>query len=240
VYAHLPTVLTPTGERLSKRHGARGVLQYRDEGYVPEAVVNYLARLGWAHGDAEVFGIDEFVAWFDLAGLTPSPARFDPEKLKWLNHEHLKRLDDAELGRRLQPFLARAGLDVAGGPGVERVAALLRDRAATLAEMADAARYFYEAPAPDPAMLAEQINDANRPVLGELHNEFATIDWARATLGSTIKAAAARHKLKPPQLMMPLRALVAGTLKTPAIDAVLELVGREATRARMARGLDFE
>ena len=240
VYAHLPTVLTPTGERLSKRHGARGVLQYRDEGYVPEAVVNYLARLGWAHGDAEVFGIDEFVAWFDLAGLTPSPARFDPEKLKWLNHEHLKRLDDGELGRRLQPFLARAGLDVAGGPGVERVAALLRDRAATLAEMADAARYFYEAPAPDPAMLAEQINDANRPVLGELHNEFATIDWARATLGSTIKAAAARHKLKPPQLMMPLRALVAGTLKTPAIDAVLELVGREATRARMARGLDFE
>jgi glutamyl-tRNA synthetase len=136
--------------------------------------------------------------------------------------------------------VARAGLDVAGGPGVERVAALLRDRAATLAEMADAARYFYEAPAPDPAMLAEQINDANRPVLGELHNEFATIDWARATLGSTIKAAAARHKLKPPQLMMPLRALVAGTLKTPAIDAVLELVGREATRARMARGLDFE
>jgi glutamyl-tRNA synthetase len=240
VYAHLPTVLTPTGERLSKRHGARGVLQYRDEGYVPEAVVNYLARLGWAHGDAEVFGIDEFVAWFDLAGLTPSPARFDPEKLKWLNHEHLKRLDDGELGRRLQPFLARAGLDVAGGPGVERVAALLRDRAATLAEMADAARYFYEAPAPDPAMLAEQINDANRPVLGELHIEFATIDWARATLGSTIKAAAARHKLKPPQLMMPLRALVAGTLKTPAIDAVLELVGREATRARMARGLDFE
>ncbi len=228
VYAHLPTVLTPTGERLSKRHGARGVLQYRDEGYVPEAVVNYLARLGWAHGDAEVFGIDEFVAWFDLAGLTPSPARFDPEKLKWLNHEHLKRLDDAELGRRLQPFLARAGLDVPGGPGVERVAALLRDRAATLAEMADAARYFYEAPAPDPAMLAEH------------HNEFATIDWARATLGSTIKAAAARHKLKPPQLMMPLRALVAGTLKTPAIDAVLELVGREATRARMARGLDFE
>jgi glutamyl-tRNA synthetase len=240
VYAHLPTVLTPTGERLSKRHGARGVLQYRDEGYVPEAVVNYLARLGWAHGDAEVFDVDEFVAWFDLAGLTPSPARFDPEKLKWLNHEHLKRLDDGELGRRLQPFLARAGLDVPGGPGVERVAALLRDRAATLAEMADAARYFYEAPAPDPAMLAEQINDANRPVLGELHNEFATIDWARATLGSTIKAAAARHKLKPPQLMMPLRALVAGTLKTPAIDAVLELVGREATRARMARGLDFE
>ena len=129
VYAHLPTVLTPNGERLSKRHGARGVLQYRDDGYVPEAIVNYLARLGFAHGDAEVFGVDEFVSWFDLAGLTPSPARFDPDKLRWLNHEHLKRLGDADLGRRLEPFLARAGLDVAAGPGAFRVAALLRGRA---------------------------------------------------------------------------------------------------------------
>jgi glutamyl-tRNA synthetase len=237
VYAHLPTVLTPTGERLSKRHGARGVLQYRDEGYVPEAIVNYLARLGWAHGDAEVFGVDEFVAWFDLAGLTPSPARFDPEKLKWLNHEHLKRLDDAELGRRLRPFLERAGVDVAAGPAVDRVAALLRERAATLVEMADAARYFYVAPAPDTGMLAEQVNDANRAALGELYDEFATIDWERGAIGSTIKATATRHTLKPPQLMMPLRALVAGTLRTPAIDAVLELVGRDATRARMARVL---
>ncbi len=239
VYAHLPTVLTPDGERLSKRHGARGVLQYRDDGYVPEAIVNYLARLGWAHGDAEVFSVDEFVGWFNLEGLTPSPARFDPEKLRWLDHEHLKRFDDAELGRRLTPFLVAAGLRLEGGPGPDRVAALLRDRAATLVEMADAAGYFYAAPAVDPAMLAEQITDANRAALVALHAEFATIPWERATLGTTIKAEAARHPLKPAQLMMPLRALVAGTLKTPAIDAVLELVGREATRERMARGLQF-
>jgi glutamyl-tRNA synthetase len=240
VYAHLPTVLTPTGERLSKRHGARGVLQYRDEGYVPEAIVNYLARLGWAHGDAEVFGVDEFVAWFDLAGLTPSPARFDPDKLRWLNHEHLKRLDDAELGARLRPFLERVGVDIGTGPAVAPVAALLRDRAATLVEMAEAARYFYAAPTPDAAVLAAQITDANRPALRELHDEFATIAWQRDTIGSTIKAAAVRHRVKPPQLMMPLRALVAGMPKTPAIDAVLELVGRDATRARMARGLARE
>jgi glutamyl-tRNA synthetase len=239
VYAHLPTVLTPDGERLSKRHGARGVLQYRDDGYVPEAIVNYLARLGWAHGDAEVFSVDEFVGWFNLEGLTPSPARFDPEKLRWLDHEHLKRFDDAELGRRLTPFLVAAGLRLEGGPGPDRVAALLRDRAATLVEMADAAGYFYAAPAVDPAMLAEQITDANRAALVALHAEFATIPWERATLGTTIKAEAARHPLKPAQLMMPLRALVAGTLKTPAIDAVLELVGREATRERMARGLQL-
>jgi glutamyl-tRNA synthetase len=237
VYAHLPTVLTPTGERLSKRHGARGVLQYRDDGYVPEAIVNYLARLGWAHGDAEVFGVDEFVRWFDLSGLTPSPARFDPEKLRWLNHEHLKRLDDAELGRRLEPFLRASGVSPADGPRVDRVAALLRDRAATLVEMAEAAHYFYEPPQIDVAMLGEQLTDANRAALTELYGEFAAIAWERSVLGTAIKAAAQRHKLKAPQVMMPLRAIVAGTLKTPAIDAVLELVGRDATRARMARAL---
>ena len=237
IYAHLPTVLTPGGERLSKRHGARGVLQYRDEGYVPEAIVNYLARLGWAHGDAEVFGVDEFVAWFNLQGLTPSPARFDPEKLQWLNHEHLKRLDDAELGRRLAPFLAAAGIATTSGPGVERVAALLRDRAATLTAMAEAARYFYEEPALDAAMLAGQINDANRTALVDLQDELASVPWERAALGAAIKAVASRHGLKPAQLMMPLRAVVAGTLKTPAIDAVLELVGRDPTRVRVTRGL---
>ena len=237
VYAHLPTVLTPNGERLSKRHGARGVLQYRDDGYVPEAIVNYLARLGWAHGDAEVFGVDDFVRWFDLHDLTPSPARFDPEKLRWLNQEHLKRLDVAEVGRRLEPFLRAAGLDPAHGPAVDRVAALLRERAATLVEMAEAAQYFYRAPSVDPALLGGQLNDANRAALSELHEAFASIAWERNDIGATIKAAAARHGLKPPQVMMPLRALVAGTLKTPAIDAVLELVGREATRERMAHGL---
>jgi glutamyl-tRNA synthetase len=237
VYAHLPTVLAPGGEKLSKRHGARGVLQYRDDGYVPEAIDNYLARLGWAHGDDEVFGMDQFVAWFDLDGLSSSPGRFDPEKLKWLNHEHLKRLDPAEVARRLLPFLEAAGLSTAGGPAVERIAALLHDRAATLTEMADAARYFYATPAVDPSMLAEQLGEQSRLALAELHAEFATLDWTRDALGAAVKAAALRHALKPGQVMMPLRALVAGTLKTPAIDAVLELVGRDATRARMAQGL---
>ena len=238
VYAHLPTVLTPDGEKLSKRHGARGVLQYRDDGYLREAVVNYLARLGWSHGDAEVFSVDEFIGWFDLAGLTPSPGRFDPDKLKWLNHEHLKRLDDEDLGNRLAPFLAAAGIATEGGPTVARVGALLRDRSPTLVEMAEAARYFYQPPPIDRAMLAEQITDVNRAALAALQSDFAGIDWSREAIGATIKAAAARHGLKAPQVMMPLRALVAGTLRTPAIDAVLELVGRDATVDRVARGLN--
>jgi len=237
VYAHLPTVLTPEGEKLSKRHGARGILQYRDDGYLREAIVNYLARLGWAHGDAEVFGVDEFVGWFDLAGLSGSPGRFDPEKLRWLNHEHMKRLDPEALAGRLAPFLARAGIGTGSGPDVARVAALLRDRSPTLADMAEAARYFYQAPAIDRTMLDAQIGDANRRALAELQAAFEDVDWTREAIGAAVKNAAGRHGLKPPQVMMPLRALVAGTLKTPAIDAVLELVGRDATRARIAQGL---
>jgi len=237
VYAHLPTVLTPGGEKLSKRHGARGILQYRDDGYLREALVNYLARLGWAHGDAEVFGVDELVSWFDLHGLTASAGRFDPEKLQWLNHEHLKRLDADELERRLTPFLTAAGIGAAAGPPVARVGALLKDRSPTLVEMAEAARYFYQAPPVDRALLDEQLTPANRPVLTELAIEFETTDWTREAIGAAIKAAAARHGIKPALVMMPLRALVAGTPRTPAIDAVLELVGRDATRARMIERL---
>jgi len=237
VYAHLPTVLTPGGEKLSKRYGARGILQYRDDGYLREAIINYLARLGWAHGDAEVFTVDELVSWFDLTGLTSSPGRFDPEKLQWLNHEHLKRLDGTELARRLAPFLAAAGIGVATGPAVARVGALLKDRSPTLVDMAEAARYFYQSPPVDHALLAEQITPANRQALDELAGEFATTDWTREAIGAAIKAAAARHGVKAALVMMPLRALVAGTPRTPAIDAVLELVGREATRARMTEGL---
>src|SRR5690348_15588294 len=171
VFAHLPTVLTPEGHKLSKRHGARGVLQYRDDGYLPEAVVNYLARLGWAHGDAEVFSRDEFIGWFDLAHLSPAPGRFDPDKLAWVNHEHIKRLPADELGRRLRPFLERAGLDVAAGPAPASVAELLRDRTATLAEMADAAHYFYTDPPHVinvPVKFAEVMTDPVRAALPEL------------------------------------------------------------------------
>jgi len=177
------------------------------------------------------------VSWFDLTGLTPSPGRFDPEKLQWLNHEHLKRLDADELARRLTPFLAAAGIGVAAGPAVARVATLLKDRSPTLVDMAEAARYFYQSPPVDRALLGEQITPANREALDELAGEFATTDWTREAIGAAIKAAAARHGIKPALVMMPLRALVAGTPRTPAIDAVLELVGREATLARTAEGL---
>jgi len=240
VYAHLPTVLTPEGDKLSKRHGARGVLQYRDDGYLPEAMLNYLARLGWAHGDAEVFSSDEFIGWFDLAHLSSAPGRFDPDKLLWLNHEHIKRLHEDQLGERLRPFLERAGLDVAAGPTPESVAALLRDRTATLAEMADAAHYFYAAPADAtdaPAKFAELMTDAVGAALPDLLTALESLEWSREAIGAAIKAVAAKRALKTSQLMMATRALVTGEAQTPPIDAVLALVGRERTIERLRRGL---
>jgi glutamyl-tRNA synthetase len=237
VYAHLPTVLTPEGEKLSKRHGAKGVLQYRDDGYLPEAIVNYLARLGWAHGDDEIFTRYQFVEWFDLAGLSSAPGRFDPDKLKWVNQEHMKHMPGDELGRRLLPHLEAAGLDPASGPPAGQVATLLRDRVATLTEMADAAHYFYAIPHPTPEMIAQFVNDGNRSALADLASEFAGVEWKREAIGAAIKSNAARHGLKPPQVMMPLRVLVCGTPQTPAIDAVLALLGRETTRDRLGAEL---
>ena len=139
-------MLGEDGQKLSKRHGAVSVMQYEELGYLPDAMVNFLARLGWGHGDDEVFARDQFVAWFDLDAINPAPSRFNADKLKWLNQEHMKRLSEDELGRRLVPYLTRAGLDPAAGPAPGAVGVLLRDRVATLAEMADAAHYFYAAP----------------------------------------------------------------------------------------------
>jgi glutamyl-tRNA synthetase len=237
VYAHVPTVLGEDGHKLSKRHGAVSVMQYEEQGYLPDAMVNFLAHLGWGHGDDEIFTREQFVSWFDLDAINPAPSRFDTDKLRWVNHEHLKRLSEAELGRRLEPYLARAGVEASAGPATGAVAMLLRDRVATFAEMADAAHYFYSTPHPAPELVADFVNDGNRAALGDVTTEFATIAWSREAIGAAIKAAAAKHKLKPPQIMMALRALACGTRETPAIDAVLALLGRETTRARIAAGL---
>jgi glutamyl-tRNA synthetase len=237
VYAHLPTVLGDDGHKLSKRHGAVSVMQYADEGFLPEAMVNFLARLGWAHGDAEVFTREELVAWFDLTHIHPAPARFDAAKLRWVNHEHIKREPADALGAALRPFLVRDGSDVAQGPPPAAVADLLRDRAPTLAEMAEMARYFYaEVNVPD-ALKATHLDAGSRAALATLQGELAQVAWERGPIAAAIKNAAAAHQLKPPQVMMPLRVLVAGTASTPAIDAVLMLLGRERTLERLARGL---
>ena len=236
-FAHVPMILGTDGERLSKRHGAVSVMQYCDEGYLPEALVNYLARLGWSHGDAEKFSREELVGWFDLEHISASPARFDPQKLAWLNQQYLKEAADARLAALVMPFLQADGCDVARGAPVERVIALLKERVSTVQELADAAVYFYrplEAPA---ALKAQHYSTDIKPALIDLCDRLAGVEWSREKIAALIKAVVAEHKLKFPRLAMPLRVMVTGEAQTPAIDAVLELVGREEVLARLAKQL---
>ncbi|MBS0314592.1 MAG: glutamate--tRNA ligase [Proteobacteria bacterium] len=234
VFGHLPTVLGNDGEKLSKRHGATGLDEYAAAGYVPEAIINGLARLGWAHGNDEIFTPAQLVEWFGLDALTPSPARFDAEKFEWLNGEHIKRLPIERLGERLKPFLEAADYALEGGPSPEAVGELLRDRAPTLKKMAEAARYCYVRPIVDAARLAELVGAAQQPALDWVSESLAQVTWERPALAALLKEAQTRFALKPPQLLMPLRLLLTGTTQAPGVDALLFTLGREEARARLA------
>jgi glutamyl-tRNA synthetase len=237
VYAHLPTVLNEQGEKMSKRHGAMSVMGYRDDGYLPEAVLNYLARLGWSHGDAEIFSREQFVEWFDLEHLGTSPAQYDHNKLNWLNNHYIKQADNARLATLAQPFLAALGVDATGGPELAGVVGLMKDRASTIKEIAEGAAMFYRAPAPDADALAQHVTDAVRPALAELAAALKGIEWTKEAIAAALKATLGAHGLKMPQLAMPVRLLVAGTTHTPSIDAVLMLFGRDTVVARLEAGL---
>jgi glutamyl-tRNA synthetase len=232
-FAHVPMILGRDGERLSKRHGAVGVMQYQEDGYLPEALVNYLARLGWSHGDEEKFSREQLVEWFDLRHISKSPAKFDPEKLAWLNAQYMKEADDARLAELVAPFLTQQGLDPQKGPALPNVVALLKERASTLKELAATAVYFYR-PVEAPQDLVRQHLTADvKPALEALRERFATIEWNRANVSDAIKAALASHKLKMPKIAMPLRVIVSGTTHTPSIDATLELIGKEQVLGRI-------
>ncbi len=222
-FAHVPMILGADGERLSKRHGAVSVTQYRDEGFLPEALGNYLARLGWSHGDDEVFSMAELEQWFDLAHVSHSPARFDPEKLAWLNQQYMKKADDARLAALAAPFLGRE-------PGRE-VVALLKERAGSVAELAAQAAMFYTEPG------AQAVPAEAKPALAALRKELESLAWERKALGAAVSSAAKAHNLKMPQLAMPLRRVLTGREQTPSIDAVLELLGRDTVLARIGRAL---
>jgi len=236
-FAHVPMILGADGERLSKRHGAVSVTQYREEGFLPEALLNYLARLGWSHGDDEKFRADQLVGWFDFEHISASPARFDPEKLRWLNQQYLKEADNERLAGLTRPLLERDGCDVAGGPSLAEVIALLKERIVTVEELADAAVYFYRVIEPSAELKRQHYSAALRPAIADLQKKLATVEWKRAAIGGTIKQIIAEHQLKMPQFAMPLRVMVTGETQTPAIDAVLELLGREQAMARISAQL---
>ena len=237
IFAHTPTVLGPDGAKLSKRHGAKSVMEYRDEGYLPDAMVNMLARLGWSHGNDEIFSREQLVEWFEVNHISTSASRFDAEKLLWLNHEHIKRAAPESLAPQLQPFLEKEVYALANGPAVERIAEVLRDRTPTLLAMAKAARYFYVRPVVTAAMLAEHHIEIAKSALVELTDTLATVNWSKADIAATNKACVTKYGLKMPQLMMPLRVLLTGETQTPAVDAIMAVMGREEVLARLKTGL---
>jgi glutamyl-tRNA synthetase len=237
-FAHVPMILGPDGEKLSKRHGAVSVMQYFDDGYLPEALINYLARLGWSHGDEEVFSREQLIEWFDLEHISRSAARFDPQKLLWLNAYYLKQADDGRLAALVQPFLAKDGCDTRQGPSLEKVVALLKERVSTVEELADAAVYFYRRLHPREDLRSQHYTPESLAALASLNRRLADIAWTRESIGAALKASAEEHQLKMPKVAMPLRVMVTGETQTPSVDAVLELIGRDETMARLRAELE--
>ncbi|NUN59976.1 MAG: glutamate--tRNA ligase [Burkholderiaceae bacterium] len=236
VYAHLPTVLNEQGEKMSKRNGAKPVTQYRDEGYLPDAMVNYLARLGWSHGDDEIFSREQFLQWFNLDHLGRSAAQFDEAKLRWVNAQHLKALDDDALAAIVAPLLEKRGVNAAvvADGRLPRLCALFKDRCDTTVALADWAMVFYgDAVMPSQEDREKHVTSAVGPALDVLADALQACAWDKASIAAAIKDVLAAQGLKMPQLAMPVRVLTAGTPHTPSVDAVLELLGREKVTARL-------
>ena len=232
VYAHLPTVLNEQGEKMSKRNGAKAVTQYRDEGYLPDAMVNYLARLGWSHGDEEIFSRAQFLEWFNLDHLGRSAAQFDEAKLRWVNAQHMKAMADDALAPLVVPHLAKLGV-VADGR-LNALCGLLKDRCDTLVALAEWMALFYGEVHPTAEDLAKHVTEEVKPAVQTLSTELASCEWTVATIASTIKEVLAATGLKMPALAMPVRVLVMGTPQTPSLDKVLYLCGREKVLSRLA------
>ena len=233
VYAHLPTVLNEQGEKMSKRNGAKPVTQYAAEGYLPDAMVNYLARLGWSHGDDEIFSREQFLQWFNLDHLGKSAAQFDEAKLRWVNAQHLKALADDKLAALVQPFLAEQGVSDVDADWLARGCGLFKDRCNTLVELAGWLKLLVTGAEPSAQDVATHVTDAVRPALAKLAQALAACEWSKAGIAAAIKQVLAETGLKMPQLAMPVRVLIMGTPQTPSLDAILALMTREKVIAKL-------
>ena len=238
-YGHVPMILGPDGEKLSKRHGAVSVTQYRDAGYLPEAMVNYLSRLGWSHGDDELFTKAQLTQWFDGAHLAKSPAQWDAAKLNWVNSHYMKLASDERLAKLVQAqLLARVNADghsasITPDARLPAICALFKDRCDTTAALANWAAAFYTTPQRNQDEYTQHVTDAAKPAIAVLADKLKTCPWDKASLATTVKDTLTTTGLKMPQLAMPVRVLLMGKAQTPSLDAVLALCGREIALARL-------
>ena len=233
VYAHLPTVLNEQGEKMSKRHGAKPVTQYRDDGFLPDAMVNYLARLGWSHGDDEIFSRAQFIEWFNLDHLGRSAAQFDETKLRWVNAQHLKAMADDALAPLVAEQLSKRG--IVADERLAAICGLFKDRCDTTVALANWAAAYYTDVTPSEEDRAQHISDAVRPAIASLAVKLSAVAWDKPAIASAIKEVLSEHGLKMPALAMPVRVLVMGTPQTPSLDAVLANFSREKIIERLKR-----
>ena len=233
-YAHLPMILNEKGAKMSKRRDAVSVVDYDRQGILPEALLNYLARLGWGHGDDEFFTMAQFIDWFDLKDVSPSASRFDHEKLLWLNAQHIKASDDDRLAQLIRPRLLEQGIDNPAEPALTEVIALVKDRAQDLNQLADECAYFYRKKTPTEQELAKHW-DADTPARMQ---RFAALlaelpQWNAESIHALFAPFCEAESIKMGKLGMPLRLAVCGTGKTPSIDQVLALMGRQEVLQRL-------
>lgn len=230
-FGHVPIILGDDGLKLSKRRGAVSVMEYAERGYLPEAMVNYLSRLGWSHGDDELYTREQLVQWFDGTHLAQSPAQWDGKKLDWVNAQYIKACDAARLEQLVRDQLARRGLTADARLAAQ--CALFKDRCATTAELADWCAIYYAPVQASAEERAAHVTPAVLPAVATLADRLAAGEWTKAAIGDAIKATLAQHGLKMPQLAMPVRVLVAGRAQTPSLDAVLELFDKQTVIARL-------
>lgn len=232
-FGHCPIILGDDGLKLSKRRGAVSVTAYEEAGYLPEAMLNYLARLGWSHGDDELFSADQMVQWFDGSHLAKSPAQWDPAKLAWVNAHYIKQADDQRLAALVQQQLHSRGVGVALDATLVAQCALFKERCNTTVELADWIEVYHRAPAPAAAERAQHVTEAVVPALRGLRERLAACEWTKEGVAAALKQTLAEHGLKMPALAMPLRLLVCGRLQTPSVDALLALFTREEALSRL-------
>jgi glutamyl-tRNA synthetase len=237
VYAHVPMILGPDGAKLSKRHGAVSVLEYQEQGYLPEALLNYLVRLGWSHGDQEFFTIAEMVSAFDVRDINKSASALNPDKMLWLNQQHLVRTEPAKVVPHLQWHLRRIGIESQDQALLEGIVVAQRERAKTLKEMAENSRFFFvDAVTFDAKAVDKHLTADARGVLGELRARLAALtDWQAPAIHGVLESLAQEKALGLGKIAQPLRVAVSGGTVSPPIDATLALLGRARTLARLDR-----